>query len=168
MPWNTWNKNNFPSKQVFERDDNGHSISCTIFRQQNITNSSPRRADTWFPSLPPKGVRAGRPLESQLKFLGWITGVFFAWACATSWQAICMKAYRRVFLYQNGASQSSIIEILLLVGLGECARDLTKCVPWVPEYIFSLSILLIRGEARQRGAKCRGEKAFNINRFISS
>ena len=26
----------------------------------------------------------------------------------------------------------------MLVGLGECARDLTKCVPWVPEDIFFL------------------------------
>ena len=45
---------------------------------------------------------------------------------------------RRVCFYQNGASQSSIIEIILLVGLGECARDLTKCVPWVPEDNFFL------------------------------
>ena len=33
----------------------------------------------------------------------------------------------------------------MLVGLGECARDLTKCVPWVPEDIFFLSILMVRG-----------------------
>ena len=32
-----------------------------------------------------------------------------------------------VCLHQNGASQA-IIAIILLVGLGECARDLTKCV----------------------------------------
>ena len=31
----------------------------------------------------------------------------------------------------------AIIAIILLVGLGECARDLTKFVPWVPEDIFS-------------------------------
>ena len=49
-----------------------------------------------------------------------------------------MNAYHRVCLCQNGASQSRIIEIILLVGLGECARDLTKCEPWVPEDIFFL------------------------------
>ena len=49
-----------------------------------------------------------------------------------------MKAHHRVCLLQNGASRSSIIEIILLVGLGECARDLTKCVPWVPEDFFFL------------------------------
>ena len=36
------------------------------------------------------------------------------------------------------ASLKAIIEIILLVDLGECARDLTKCVPWVPEDIFFL------------------------------
>ena len=35
------------------------------------------------------------------------------------------------------ARVKAIIEIILLVGLGECARDLTKCVPWVPKDIFS-------------------------------
>ena len=49
-----------------------------------------------------------------------------------------MKAHHRVCLHQNGASQSSVIEIILLVGLGECACDLTKCVPRVPEDIFFL------------------------------
>ena len=45
----------------------------------------------------------------------------------------------------------AIIEIILLVDLGECARDLTKCVSWVPENIFFLSILMVRSP-RQRGA----------------
>ena len=35
------------------------------------------------------------------------------------------------------ARLKAINEIILLVGLGECARDLTKCVPWVPKDIFS-------------------------------
>ena len=35
-----------------------------------------------------------------------ITGVFFAWACATAEQAMCMEAHYRVCLHQNGASQS--------------------------------------------------------------
>ena len=39
-------ENQFLSKQVFERDDNGHAISCAISRKLNITYSSPRRADT--------------------------------------------------------------------------------------------------------------------------
>ena len=34
------------------------------------------------------------------------TGVFFAWACATAEQAMCMEAHHRVCLHQNGASQS--------------------------------------------------------------
>ena len=34
------------------------------------------------------------------------TGVFFAWACATAEQAICMEAHLRVCLHQNGASQT--------------------------------------------------------------
>ena len=33
------------------------------------------------------------------------TGVFFAWACATAEQAMCMEAHHRVCLHQNGASQ---------------------------------------------------------------
>ena len=45
-----------------------------------------------------------------------------------------------VCLHQNGASPSSIIEIISLVGFGKCARDLTKCVPWAPEDIFFLYI----------------------------
>ena len=58
-----------------------------------------------------------------------------------------------------------IIEIILLVDLGECARDLAKCVPWVPEDIFFLiDTDGSRAEPRQRGAKCRGERVFNINR----
>ena len=99
------------------------------------------------------------------------TGVFFAWAWATAEQAICMEAYNRVCLHQNGASQI-VIEIILLVGLGECARDLTKWVPWVPEDIFSYRYWWFVVKRRRRGAKCRGERAFNINRyqalFISS
>ena len=35
----------------------------------------------------------------------------------------------------------------MLFGLGECARVLTKCVPWVPEDIFFSLILMVRGEA---------------------
>ena len=63
MPWSSW------SKHVFERDDS-NAISCATSRQEKgglhrciarfITYSSPRRADTWFPSLPRKectGVR---------------------------------------------------------------------------------------------------------------
>ena len=34
------------------------------------------------------------------------TGVFFAWACATAEQAMCMEAHHMVCLHQNGASQS--------------------------------------------------------------
>ena len=41
-------------------------------------------------------------------------------ACATAEQAKCMEAHNRICFHQNGASS-------LLVGLGECARDLTKC-----------------------------------------
>ena len=32
------------------------------------------------------------------------TRVFFAWACATAEQAVCMEAHHRVCLHQNGAS----------------------------------------------------------------
>ena len=35
-----------------------------------------------------------------------LTGVFFAWACATAEQAICMEAHHRVCFHQNGASPS--------------------------------------------------------------
>ena len=49
----------------------------------------------------------------------------FAWRL-TTWSAFIKMA--RV---------KAIIEIILLVGLGECVRDLTKCVPWVPKDIFS-------------------------------
>ena len=45
------------------------------------------------------------------------------------------------------ARLKAIIEIILLFGLGECARDLTKCVPWVPEDIFFSLILMVRDEA---------------------
>ena len=45
------------------------------------------------------------------------------------------------------ARLKAIVEITLLLGLGECARDLTRCVPWVPEDIFFLLILIVRGEA---------------------
>ena len=34
------------------------------------------------------------------------TGVFFARACATAEQAMCMEAHHRVCLHQNGVSQS--------------------------------------------------------------
>ena len=40
---------------------------------------------------------------------------------------MCMKAHHRVCLHQNGTSQSYHRDFLL-VGLGECARDLTKYV----------------------------------------
>ena len=68
-----------------------------------------------------------------------------------------MNAYHRVCPYQNDASQSSIIEIILLVGLGECARNLTKCVP---EDIFFLSILMVRGEAASTRRKVLRGKSF--------
>ena len=45
------------------------------------------------------------------------------------------------------ARLKAIIGIILLFGLGECARDLTKCVPWVPEVTFFSLILMVRGEA---------------------
>ena len=45
------------------------------------------------------------------------------------------------------ARLKTIVEIILLVGLGECARDLTRCAPWVPEDIFFLLIVIVRGEA---------------------
>ena len=49
------------------------------------------------------------------------------------------------------ARLKDIIEIILLVSLGECAYELTKCVPWVPEDIF---FLIIRGnEARSAEEK---------------
>ena len=34
------------------------------------------------------------------------TRVFFAWTCATAEQAICIEAHHRVYLHQNGESQS--------------------------------------------------------------
>ena len=75
-------------------------------------------------------------MENEILELG--TGDFFAWACATAEQPICMRAHHRFCLHQNGASRNSIIKIILLVGLGECARDLTNCEPWIPEDIFLL------------------------------
>ena len=62
------------------------------------------------------------------------------------------------------ARLKAIIEIILLVDLGERARDLKKCVSWVPQKMFFLSLLMFAAKPRQRGAKCRGERAFNINR----
>ena len=62
------------------------------------------------------------------------------------------------------ARLKAIIDIILLVGLGECARDLTRCVPWVPDIFFSYRYWWFAAKPRQRGAKCRGERAFNINR----
>ena len=38
--------------------------------------------------------------------MAWLTGVFFACACATAEQATCMEAHHRVCLHQNGSSQS--------------------------------------------------------------
>ena len=73
-----------------------------------------------------------------------------------------MKAHHRVCLHQNGASRSSIIEIILLVGLGECARDLTKSVPWVPEDLFFLSILMVRGKAASTRREVPRRKSFNL------
>ena len=73
-----------------------------------------------------------------------------------------MKAHHRVCLHQNGASQSSIIEFILLVGLGECARDLTKCVPWIPEDFFFLSMLMVRGEAASTRREVPRRKSFNL------
>ena len=49
------------------------------------------------------------------------------------------------------APLKAIFEIILPVDLGECARDLTKCVSWVPENNFFLSILMVRSPC-QRGA----------------
>ena len=54
------------------------------------------------------------------------------------WTSNYMKAYQRVCLHQNGVSQGSVIEIILFVGLGECACDLTKSVSWIPEDFFFL------------------------------
>ena len=56
------------------------------------------------------------------------------------------------------ARLKAIMEIILLVYLGKCARDLTKCVPWVPEDIFFLSILMVRGEAPVNEARSAKEK----------
>ena len=62
------------------------------------------------------------------------------------------------------ACLKAIIAIILLVGFGECASDLTKCVPWVPEDIFFFyRCWWLAAKPLQRGAKCRGERAFNIN-----
>ena len=72
-----------------------------------------------------------------------------------------MKANQRVCLYENSASQRSIIEIILLVGLLECARDLTKCAVWDPEDIyFFLSILMVRGEAASTRREVPRRKSF--------
>ena len=62
-------------------------------------------------------------------FRRWVmlTRVFFAWACATAEQGMCMEVHHRVCLHQNSASQS-YHDRDYFVGLGECARDLTKCV----------------------------------------
>ena len=42
----------------------------------------------------------------RLKKVQLQTGVFFAWACATAEQPICMEAHHRVCIHQNGAFQS--------------------------------------------------------------
>ena len=55
------------------------------------------------------------------------TGVFFAWACATAEQAMCL-GLTTGFAFIKMARLKAIIAIILLVGLGKCARDLTKCV----------------------------------------
>ena len=54
------------------------------------------------PELTPVFWLAARTRTSMLAE----TGVFFAWACATAEQAMCMEAHHRVCLHQNGASQS--------------------------------------------------------------
>ena len=73
-------------KQVFERNDTGHSISYAISRHEKrglhkwiARFPSPRRADTWFPSLPPppKECTGWRTLTSQPKFRGWMVYQIF-------------------------------------------------------------------------------------------
>ena len=51
------------------------------------------------------------------------TGVLFVWECATAEQAMCMEAH-----HIKMARLKAIIAIILLDGLGEYARDLTKNV----------------------------------------
>ena len=45
----------------------------------------------------------------------------------TAEQTMCMEAHHRVYLQKMGRLKA-IIAIISLVGLGVCARDLTKCV----------------------------------------
>ena len=62
-------------KHVFKRDENGHAISCAISRQENITFSSPRRADT--DSLP-QGVYGPACAGVKTKiFWKWIVNQIF-------------------------------------------------------------------------------------------
>ena len=58
------------------------------------------------------------------------------------------------------ARLKAIMETILLVDLGKCARDLTKSVPWVPEDIIFLSILMVRGEAASTRREVSRRKSF--------
>ena len=51
----------------------------------------------------------------------------------------------------------------LLVGLGECARDLIKCVPWVPEDIFFLIGTDGSWQSRINDAQIAEEKELSIS-----
>ena len=66
MLWNSWKQaprvNNWQRPRHFLRDFPPRKTRVvqmhrTIFRQENMTYSSSRRADTWFPSLPPKSAQ---------------------------------------------------------------------------------------------------------------
>ena len=66
---------------------------------------------------------------------------------------MCMEVHHRPFAFIKMARLKAITAIILLVGLGECARDLTKCVPWVQDDFFFL--IDTDGSRRSRNNEAR-------------
>ena len=64
------------------------------------------------------------------------TGVFFAWACATAEQAICVEAHRRVCLHQNGASQTYHRDYFARWSWGICSWLNKMCTQGSRGYFF--------------------------------
>ena len=72
--------------QADERNNVGHAISCAISRQEKrvlhkciarfITYSSPRWADTWFPSLPRKECTGVRYVITKFSWMAIVYQIF--------------------------------------------------------------------------------------------
>ena len=87
------------------------------------------------------------------------TGVFFAWACATAEQAICMEAHHRVCLHQTGASQSYHRDYFARWSWRMCSWFNKMCTLGSKD-IFFLSILMVRGQAASTRREVPRRKSF--------